>query len=231
MCRTLRARFESLAQAHNVADFSSDRDRIPFFFRYLVFEAGQQHVDPQERKTYHVHVLGERLLIIMLDSMVVDSVEGEQTRWLEEQLQKYAHIPAKLVTYHYPMFPSKTNDLAWMHVFVDKARKHWEPLFSRYNVTVVHEAHQHVLKRTYAIAHGEVVGNSNSSAGVTYIGDGAMGALEAGNLTLSWYMESVPLALQHVFDMKLTDTTLRASAIALNANLNPIFTVEKVISN
>ena len=51
-------------------------------------------------------------------------------------------------------------------------RKHWVPLFERYNVDAVFEHHDHTFKRTHPLLDGRA--NDN---GIVYLGDGSWGQL------------------------------------------------------
>ncbi len=51
-------------------------------------------------------------------------------------------------------------------------RKHWSPLFERYNVDAVFEHHDHAYKRTHPMLDGHI-----DKRGVLYLGDGSWGKL------------------------------------------------------
>ena len=51
-------------------------------------------------------------------------------------------------------------------------RKHWVPLFERYNVDAVFEHHDHTYKRTHPLADGLV-----NPKGIFYLGDGSWGKI------------------------------------------------------
>jgi hypothetical protein len=51
-------------------------------------------------------------------------------------------------------------------------RKHWVPLFDRYNVDAVFEHHDHTDKRTHPLGDGRA-----SNSGIVYLGDGSQGKL------------------------------------------------------
>jgi hypothetical protein len=53
------------------------------------------------------------------------------------------------------------------------ARKHWVPLFERYNVDAVLEHHDHTFKRTHPLLDGRV-----NERGIVYLGDGSWGKID-----------------------------------------------------
>ena len=176
--------------------FNVERTRIPFFIRYFPFELGLQRTPPNERTTFHAHQLGPNLLVLALDSQVVADVGGAQQRWLNATLanSSAAHT---FVTYHYPLYTSKPSH-TWMEAFVNRTKRAWLPLFDRHRVDVAAENHMHVYKRTFALRGDAKAGDSNSTAGVTYIGDGAWGIAHGGAGAWRWYDEALSPA-RHVF--------------------------------
>ena len=52
------------------------------------------------------------------------------------------------------------------------SRKHWCPLFERYNVDAVFEHHDHAFKRTHPLLDGRV-----NERGIVYLGDGSWGRI------------------------------------------------------
>src|SRR5690606_8399263 len=53
-------------------------------------------------------------------------------------------------------------------------RKHWVPLFERYNVDAVFEHHDQAYKRTHPL-----MGGHKSENGIVYLGDGSWGRLRS----------------------------------------------------
>ncbi|TVQ11860.1 MAG: metallophosphoesterase [Balneolaceae bacterium] len=115
---------------------------------------------------YGVLDFGDYMSLILLDTDHVNPVEN-QNEWLRNVLSERAHIPHIFPGYHVPAYPSVRdyNDEVQARV-----RNNWVPLFERYNVDVVFEAHDHAYKRTHPIRDGRISHN-----GVVYIGDGAWG--------------------------------------------------------
>ena len=84
------------------------------------------------------------------------------------------------VFYHVPSYPSfRPFDLDDNEKGTGAdSRKHWVPLFERYNVDAVMEHHDHTYKRTHALLDGRADDN-----GIYYIGDGSWGKLRRPKTT------------------------------------------------
>lgn len=118
--------------------------------------------------TYGVFDVGDYLSLVLLDTNHVTPIAGEQTDWLEKTLADRQDRPHLIVANHVPAYPSHRD-------FDDTGednRKHWSPLFERYNVDVVLEHHDHTFKRTHPMKDGLVDAN-----GVLYLGDGSWGKI------------------------------------------------------
>ena len=129
--------------------------------------------DLANRKSYFHHLIGDKILILSLDSGYEANPGGEQSVWLESILSKYSKMPIKIAQYHEPMFSS--CDYSSDSEFTIEGRKHWVPLFDKYNVTVVFENHSHKLKRTYPLVNGS---KSETGHGTVYLGEGSWGATD-----------------------------------------------------
>lgn len=117
---------------------------------------------------------GDYMSIILLDSNHTTPIEGEQADWLERQLAEREECPNVFVFYHVPSYPSvRPVDLENMERGTGAdSRKHWVPLFERYNVDAVFEHHDHAYKRTHPLLNGLADPN-----GIPYLGDGSWGKL------------------------------------------------------
>lgn len=124
--------------------------------------------------TYGVFDVGDYLSLVLLDTNHVTPVAGEQTDWLEKTLAERQERSHVIVANHVPAYPSAREP--W-----DKEgnpgtgadnRKHWSPLFEKYNVDVVLEHHDHTFKRSHPMKDGLVDAN-----GVLYLGDGSWGKI------------------------------------------------------
>ena len=118
----------------------------------------------KDHQEYNALDFGNYMTVIVLDSGHMHTVQGKQTQWLYQTLQKRKEIPYKFAIYHVAAFPSvrkfdeRTKDLI---------RKYWVPLFEQFGVQNVFENHDHAYKRTYPIKSGRV-----DPKGIVYVGDG-----------------------------------------------------------
>jgi hypothetical protein len=149
-----------------VGGYGKPRSDAPFF--YSIFDG----LFPETG--YNVLDFGDYLSLVILDSNHTTPIGGEQTSWLERTLREREDHPNVLVYYHVPSYPSvRPIDLDHMEAGTGaESRKHWVPLFERYNVDVVFEHHDHAYKRTHPL-----IGNQTNENGVLYLGDGSWGRL------------------------------------------------------
>lgn len=125
-------------------------------------------------KTFGVLDIGDYLSLVLLDTGHIEPIDGEQTTWLEKTLADRQSRPHLIVANHVPAYPSYRTAAGEKLESGTGAeqRKHWCPLFERYNVDVVLEHHDHTFKRTYPLINGQKDRN-----GVVYLGDGSWGKL------------------------------------------------------
>ena len=184
-------------------------ERIPLSLIYFPQEdpAGTGSIlPPHRRRTYHVHLVGESLVVLALDSGYIERLDGPQTDWIDATLAQY---PDRLATavYHDPIYPmvipasggetaagreaSTMIDPLADHPkkpFVRSARAHWVPIFDRHHLVAAFENHEHTFKRTYPIqgsaCTGSGAGNlcSDTAEGTVYLGDGYWGIIEGQGL-------------------------------------------------
>lgn len=149
-----------------VGGYGKPRSDAPFF--YSVFDG----LFPETG--YNVLDFGDYLSLVILDSNHTSPIGGEQASWLEKTLREREDHPNVFVYYHVPSYPSfRPIDLDHMESGTGaESRKHWVPLFERYNVDVVFEHHDHTYKRTHPL-----IGNQVDENGVLYLGDGSWGRL------------------------------------------------------
>jgi hypothetical protein len=146
--------------------YDKTRREAPFFYSVfdgLFSETGYATLD-----------FGDYMSVVLLDSNHTTPVAGEQTSWLAQQLKQREERENLFVFYHVPSYPSyRTYDLdAAESGTGHDSRKHWVPLFERYNVDSVYEHHDHTFKRTHPLLDGHVDAN-----GISYLGDGSWGKL------------------------------------------------------
>jgi acid phosphatase type 7 len=125
-------------------------------------------------KTFGVLDVGDYLSLVLLDTGHIEPIEGEQTAWLEKTLADRQLRPHLIVANHVPAYPSyrAPSNESGKTGTGEQQRKHWTPLFERYNVDVVLEHHDHTFKRTHPLINGQKDKN-----GVIYLGDGSWGKL------------------------------------------------------
>lgn len=146
--------------------YKKTRKEAPFFYSIfdgLFSEHGYASLD-----------FGDYLSLIFLDTNHTSPIEGAQTDWLANTLKQREDFPTVFVYNHVPAFPSyrpfKFDN--GEETIGGSSRKHWVPLFERYNVDAVFEHHDHTFKRTHPLLDGRV--NAN---GIVYLGDGSWGKL------------------------------------------------------
>jgi hypothetical protein len=150
-----------------VGGYGGARSAAPFFFAL--------HDGLYPETSYNVLDFGDYMSIVLLDTGHQSPIGGEQTSWLEKTLAARVDCPNLLVFNHVPAYPSyrpfSKND-GTPGTGADN-RKHWLPLFERYNVDVVFEHHDHTFKRTKPMLGGHV----DERRGLIYLGDGSWGKI------------------------------------------------------
>jgi acid phosphatase type 7 len=146
--------------------YEKTRADAPFFYAVfdgLFADTGYAAVD-----------FGDYMSLILLDSNHTSPIDGAQEDWLATQLKQREECPNLFVFYHVPSYPSfRDPDMDDGEKGTGAAsRKHWVPLFERYNVDAVFEHHDHTFKRTHPLMDGRVDPN-----GICYLGDGSWGKL------------------------------------------------------
>jgi hypothetical protein len=137
-----------------------------------------------------------------------------------------------LTSYHYGLYPAKAlSQHSEMLPFTEKARRVLGALFDKHLVSYAFEHHYHVFKATKALLHNQAVGNSNNTAGVTYLGDGAWGIDHNGQGKLEWYDE-LQLNYKHVFygALSVDAGNVRLTISAADEKQNVFFTTSKTKS-
>jgi hypothetical protein len=125
-------------------------------------------------KTFGTVDIGDYLSLVLLDTGHIEPIAGEQTEWLAKTLAERQERPHLIVVNHVPAYPSyrapegKDGEPGTGA----EQRRHWSPLFERYNVDVVLEHHDHTFKRTHPLTNGII-----DKYGVVYLGDGSWGKL------------------------------------------------------
>ena len=117
---------------------------------------------------------GQYMSLVFLDTNHTSPVGGAQTDWLERMLKEREDCPNVFVVNHVPAYPSHRSFQGDADEPGTGAanRKHWVPLFERYNVDAVFEHHDHTYKRTHPLLDGRP-----NEKGVLYLGDGSWGRI------------------------------------------------------
>jgi len=183
-----------------IGGYNQTKEKAPYFYN--------RFITPEPRNHYALE-LGSDLLVITLDSdHTMDVVD--QTEWLETILEKYQDKRWKIVQYHVAAWPSVRglND-----EIPQKIRKYWVPLFEKYNINLVIEAHDHAYKRTVPIRDNQ----RDDENGIVYIGDGGWGApiRDTKNAKDHWWLEEA-FAADHFWKLTL-------SADGVNLKVEPVF--------
>jgi hypothetical protein len=126
--------------------------------------------------TYGVLDIGDYLSLVLLDTDHISPIPGAQTDWLAQALAARQDRPHLITAYHVPAYPSyRANEGSAGKLGTgEEQRKHWCPLFERYNVDAVLEHHDHAFKRTHPLING-----LKDKYGVLYLGDGSWGKIRA----------------------------------------------------
>jgi hypothetical protein len=145
--------------------YNKSRAAAPFFYAMfdgLYPETGFASLD-----------FGDYLSLIFLDTNHTTPIAGEQTDWLAKTLKEREERDTVFVFNHVPAYPSVREFSSEDGSGTGSGnRKHWVPLFERYNVDAVFEHHDHAYKRTHPLLDGR-----KSDNGIVYLGDGSWGRL------------------------------------------------------
>jgi hypothetical protein len=145
--------------------YGRPRENAPFFFAL--------HDGLYDERSYGTLDFGDYLSLVLLDSGHISDIDGEQTSWLEDTLRERVERPHLVSAYHVPSYPSYRPMDGLLGTGTGAlSRKHWVPLFEKYNVDFVLEHHDHTFKRTHPLKDGLI--NAN---GISYLGDGSWGQL------------------------------------------------------
>ncbi len=149
-----------------VGSYEQPRTQAPFFYSIfdgLFPDTGFATLD-----------FGQYMSLVFLDTNHTSPIEGAQTDWLARALKERQDCPNVFVVNHVPAYPSHRA----FETVGDKIgtgednRRHWVPLFERYNVDAVLEHHDHTYKRTHPLLDGRP-----NAKGVLYLGDGSWGKI------------------------------------------------------
>lgn len=146
--------------------YELSRTAAPFF--YSVFDG----LFPDTG--YAALDFGQYMSLLLMDSGHTSEIGGAQTDWLARALKEREECPNVFVVNHVPAYPSHRafSGVGDKPGTGEEQRKHWVPLFERYNVDAVLEHHDHTFKRTHPLLDGRP-----NEKGVLYLGDGSWGKI------------------------------------------------------
>ena len=182
-------------------------NRAPFFFKLF----------PQNgERSFFKRKLGSLTGLIILDSghMVRHS---EQTDFLEKALKSFSTLEHQLAAYHAPLYPNHRN---YSDKLAARGRKHWQPLFDKYNLDLSFEHHDHTLKRTKVIRADKV-----AKKGTLYIGDGCWGK-DARKSNQKWYLEKGS-STTHVWQAFINKKSIILKAVGKDTEVYDHLTLEQ----
>jgi len=162
--------------------------------------------EKERQLSYHSHVFSDHTFILALDSQIVAQPDGEQLKWLNQQLSTatplYAH---KYACYHVPLYPSfRTYD----NSYSTNLRKHWLKPFDDYGLDVSFENHDHAYKRSKLLKN-----DKEDVSGTLYMGDGSWGvAARPAKANDRWYLDVVK-SINFLLLVEVNSTTTSMHAI------------------
>ncbi|MCC6137697.1 MAG: metallophosphoesterase family protein [Bdellovibrionaceae bacterium] len=181
--------------------------RAPFFMNLFL----------QNGQPYFKRALGPHTTVFSLDSGHLSTHSGAQRDWLEAELAN-TNTENKFAQYHVPMYPTYRDYEGSLSA---AARKHWLPLFDKYELTAGFENHDHTLKRTHMLRGNAKV----MSGGTVYVGDGCWGV---GSRTADkrWY-HAVAESKRHTWRVVAHKDAVQFSAIGQQGEILDQFIIEK----
>jgi acid phosphatase type 7 len=190
-------RWQTFFKAWQEQMITSDGRLIPLIVVIGNHDLESTHPDPRKKPvlfyeffampepliSYRTLDFGSYLSLILLDTGHTYPIAGAQTAWLEKTLSEREHIPHKMAVYHVSAYPSvyDYNKGNRRHI-----RRHWVPLFERYQVRTAFEHHDHAFKRTFRLKEGKI-----DPEGVLYLGDGGWAVMprQVRSPLETWYLE------------------------------------------
>ncbi len=196
---------------HEVTKYISEDDQMqaPWYVGFF----GRQSED-----LYYSRMIGDRAVMYFLDSGHATSVEGAQTEWLAEEMEKYKEVPYSFAVYHVPLYPSYRDFDRPESALV---RQHWLPIFDKYELTAGFEHHDHSFKRTKPLRNNEV-----SEDGTVYVGDGCFGTNPRDTDTEPRWYNEVQRGVRHFWVVDVTDDGVMFRALDKDGDKLDAFTLQ-----
>jgi len=168
----------------------------PYFYNFF----------KQDERGYFSRQFGPDIIVYVLDSGHTNPQDGEQARWLAEEMERTKNVKHRFAMYHVPCYPSYPG--AYEEPYSAGGRKHWVPLFDRYHLRAAFENHFHTFKRTKLLK-----GNKVDPEGTLYLGDGCWGRPPRKvKPVLDWY-EEVTASRRHVWLVDVLGDKVRYRAM------------------
>lgn len=181
--------------------------KAPFYFSLFAQNALQP---------YFTRKLGNHSVVFTLDSgHIVDHYN--QVVWLEKEMSNYRTTKNSFALYHVPLYPTHRS---FNGALSKMGRKHWQPIFDKYNLTIGFENHDHALKRTKPIKN-----NTFDEHGTVYLGDGCWG-VGTRSYSKQWYHE-VAGSERHVWRIQASKNGVKGLAINTNGDVLDEFSILK----
>lgn len=132
-----------------------------------------------EKNLYRTIDFGNYLSLFLLDTDIVDPIEGKQAEWLRQSFDSRTQVPFQFAVYHIGAYPSV---YPYSGEIPQKIREFWCPIFDQYDLPVAFENHNHSFKRTFPIRNNKI-----DPQGVIYFGDGCWGTVPR-KTNRAWYL-------------------------------------------
>ncbi len=141
------------------------------------------------------------------------SISGNQTNWLNKELQKSDRFKHRMAFYHKPMRPHTRGKSEGSRQY-----KHWAPLFYQHQVRLVMESDAHTVKTTYPVRPSYDSGHDegfirDDKKGMVFVGEGCWGApLRSNNDDKKWTRASGKfnqVKWIHVFEDRIEVRTVK----------------------
>ncbi|MBS0626773.1 MAG: metallophosphoesterase, partial [Verrucomicrobia bacterium] len=136
-----------------------------------------------EKGSYGLLDLPGPSCFLLLDTGHINPIQGEQTVWIKQTLERKKDYLYKFAVYHIAAYPSIYSYMNETSLLI---RKYWCPLFDQSNLQIAFENHNHAFKRTYPIR-----AEKKDSSGVVYMGDGTWSVSPRKKKGSRWYLEKM----------------------------------------
>ncbi len=140
---------------------------------------------PHKDIYYALNIADGLLRIYTLNSLI--AANGNQGKWLEEDLKNHDYPIWKMAQYHYPIRPHTAKKSESYN-----QQKYWAPLFYKYGMDIAVECDAHVVKTTYPIRPSNEAESDegfirDDENGTVFLGEGCWGApLRRNNDNKKW---------------------------------------------